>query len=490
VLPADFGLALSPLPAVAAVLLCVGTARLAGWLAARRVAKIQPVEALRESAVDAAPIGRLRVIMGRVMLVLGTATCVLPVFLPGEAAVAGAASSALLMVIGIALLGPRLVEGTIRLIGGPLRSAAPVGGYLAVANVTASARRLAVAVTPLVLAVTMASVQLFMQSTIAAEAEDQADRGVVADLVVTASSGLAPSITEEVEAAPGVASVTPVVRSQVFVKHLMAGRWEASPYAAQGVSPADLDRTLDLSPREGRLADLRGETVALSTMAAETVGVDVGETIELVLGDGTVIRPRVVATYGRGLGFGDLTLPHDVLAAHTTSRLDHSILVATSDTEAARNALAAMPGLAVLDRAGLSAAGQAQRDTQTWTNLIATFVILGYVAIAVVNTLVMATAARSREFALLRLVGTGARQVRRMTRIESFIVVGIALVVGSLAALPPLVGVSIGMTESPFPTIAPLTYLAIAGVTAALGVLAIGIPTRLALRTRPVHALD
>jgi len=123
-------------------------------------------------------------------------------------------------------------------------------------------------------------------------------------------------------------------------------------------------------------------------------------------------------------------------------------------------------------------------------NLIALFVILGYIAIAVVNTLVMATAARSREFALLRLVGTGARQVRRMTRIEACIVVGIALVVGSLAALPPLVGVSIGMTESPLPSIAPLPYATIVAVTAVLGLLAIGIPTRVALRSRPVDTLE
>jgi putative ABC transport system permease protein len=123
-------------------------------------------------------------------------------------------------------------------------------------------------------------------------------------------------------------------------------------------------------------------------MAAETIGVEVGETIDLTLGDGTAMQPTVVATYGRGLGFGDLTLPHDVLAAHTTTRLDQSILVAAADTGAAGRALAAMPGLTVLDRAGLTAAGQAQRDTETWTNLIALLVILGYVAIAVVNTLV------------------------------------------------------------------------------------------------------
>ncbi len=488
-LPADFGLALGPFPPVAAVVLCVGTARLAGWVAARRVAKIQPVEALRESAVEVAPLGRVRLFAGRLALVLGTGASVLPVFLPGETAVVGAAGSALLMVVGVALLGPRIVEVAIRLVGGPLRSAAPVGGYLAVANVTASSRRLAVAVTPLVLAVTMASVQIFAQTTVAAEAEEQADQGVVADLVVTAPSGLAPSVTERVAAADGVAGVLPVVRSQVFVKHLVAGARQVTPYAAQGVDPGRLRGTLDLEPREGSLADLRGETVALSTMAAETLGVAVGDTIELQLGDGAVTRPRVVATYGRGLGFGDLTLPHEALAAHTTTRLDQSILVDAADPAAARQALAALPGVVVADRAAMAAAGEAEREQGSWVNLIGLFVILGYVAIAVVNTLVMATAARSREFALLRLVGTGTRQVRRMTRIEAGIVIGIAVVVGSVAAAPPLVGLSVGLTESPVPTVAPLVYLGIVAATALLGLLAIGIPTRLALRARPVTAI-
>jgi putative ABC transport system permease protein len=393
------------------------------------------------------------------------------------------------MVVGIALLGPKLVAVAIRVVGGPLRTAAPVGGYLAVANVTASARRLAVAVTPLVLAVTLASVQIFAQTTIDAEAADQADRGVVADFVVTAPSGLAPPVTDEVRAADGVAGVTPVVRSQAFVKHLTAGTWETTPYAAQGVDPAGLAGTLDLAPREGDVKSLRGNTVALSTMAAETIGVGIGDEVEVYLGDGTVVHPKVVATYQRGLGFGDLTLPHDVLIAHTTSRLDQSILVDAADPGAAQRSLAAIPGVVVADREALAAAGQSERDANTWVSLIALVVILGYVAIAVVNTLVMATAARSREFALLRLVGTGARQVRRMTLIESLVVVAIAVVVGSLAALPPLVGMSIGMTGSPIPAIDPLVFLGIVGVTGLLGLLAIGVPTRVALRARPITAI-
>ena len=84
---------------------------------------------------------------------------------------------------------------------------------------------------------------------------------------------------------------------------------------------------LDLEPRSGSLDRLRGETVALSQLAAETLGVQVGSRIDLRLGDGAKTKPAVVAIYGRGLGFGDVTLPHDLLVAHTTLRSDQAILV-------------------------------------------------------------------------------------------------------------------------------------------------------------------
>jgi putative ABC transport system permease protein len=48
---------------------------------------------------------------------------------------------------------------------------------------------------------------------------------------------------------------------------------------------------------------------------------------------------------------------------------------------------------------------------------------------------------------------------------------------------------SIGMTESPVPSVEPLAFLGIVGVTGLLGLLAIGVPTRLALRARPITAI-
>jgi putative ABC transport system permease protein len=497
VLPADFGLALSPLPAVAAILLCVGCAWVAGWVAARRPARISPVQALGEAAVEPPALHRFRVLAGWAAAVLGLAASGLPTLIPGEGAVAGAASSALLLVAAVALLGPRLIAGAVRLIGGPLRRIAPVGGFLAAANTLASTRRLAAAVTPLVLAITITSVQLFTQTTVSEAAAEQARDGVVADFVVSSTgSGIGPRVTDAVRGLDGVEVASPVARSRVLVPHLQAGKPKVAGYAAQGVDPDRLARVLDLEPRSGSLDRLRGETVALSQLAAETLGVRVGSRIDLRLGDGAKTRPAVVAIYGRGLGFGDVTLPHDLLAGHTTARSDQAVLVragAAADRAALASTLRGLaanhPGLVVLDRDGLAAAGQAQREAQSWPNLIALAVLLAYIAIAVVNTLVMATAARGREFALLQLIGTGRAQIVRMMRTEALLVVGIATVLGTLAAIPPLVGISLGLTESPIPSVSAGVYAAIIGATAALGLLAVGVPTRVALRAHPVDAI-
>jgi putative ABC transport system permease protein len=497
VLPADFGLAVGPLPAVAAILLCVGAAWVAGWVAARRPARISPVQALGESVVEPPALHRFRVLAGWVAAVLGVAASGLPTLIPGEAAVAGAASSALLLVAAAALLGPRLIAGAVQLIGGPLRRIAPVGGFLAAANTLASSRRLAAAVTPLVLAITISSVQIFSQTTVSAAAAAQARDGVVADFVVsTAGPGFGPGVIDAVRGVDGVEVASPIARSRVLVPHLQAGKPKVASYAAQGVDPDRLARVLDLEPRSGSLDRLRGETVALSQLAAETLGVRVGSMIDLRLGDGARTRPAVVAIYGRGLGFGDVTLPHDVLVAHTTLRSDQSILVragAAANRAALASALRGLaadhPGLVVLDRDGLAAAGQAQREAQGWPNLIALAVLLAYIAIAVVNTLVMATAARGREFALLQLVGTGRTQILRMMRIEALLVVGVATMIGTVAAIPPLMGISLGLTESPVPSVSAPVYATIIGATAALGFLAMAAPTWSALQAHPVDAI-
>lgn len=490
-LPADFQLAMSPLPGVAAVVLCLVTARLAGWVAARRPARLNPVEALGESVVEEPRLGTGRAVTGVVLILLGLSVSGIPLLVPGTVGVAAAAGGALLLAVGVALLGPRVLGAAAGLLAAPVRRLSPVYGYLATANMRANSRRLAAAVTPIVLAVAVVSVQLFSQSTLAAAAGRQTVDGVVADHVVAGSDGgVGAAVTDELRRELGDdATVTPVVHSQVVVRYTELGDPAQEMFAAQGLDPAGIDRTLDLEVRDGDLAGLREGTVALSRTASATFGASVGDTVELVLGDGTVIEPQVVAVYGRGLGFGDLTLPHDQLAAHTTTGLDSWVLIGGGDPSTVADVVAGHPGLVATTGAELTAAGSAERSAESSSSLVAILALLAYLAVSVVNTLVMATAERTREFALLRLAGAARRHVLAMMRVEAAVIVVVSVVVGLLVALPPLVGVSLGLTESALPSISPIGFGGIVLTTALLAFLATGIPVRAALRLRPVDAI-
>ncbi len=498
-IPADFQIVVGPVPILVAVGLCLGAARVAAWLSARRAARIRPVEALGEAVVQSPKLGLVRALAGALLLVVGLGLSMLPLIAGGDASTGAAAMSVIVLVIAVALLGPRLVAVAIRLTGRLIRRGSPVGGYLAAANTAANSRRLAAAITPLVLAIAIASVQLFSGSTRMAVAADQARAGLVADTVVSGPAGLSPRIADQLAAPPAVAAATPVVRTQLLGEYVLPGAKDPTrrAFGAQGVTPDRLSETVDLDVRTGSTDDLRGDTVALSQVGAEIFGATVGSRIRLYLGDGTPVDPIVVAIYGNGLGFGDLTLPRDQLLAHSPYGLGDLVLVtaapgAEAELEATLQQLAAAHlGLTVLDRAEFTAASQGRSEQQGLATMILLIAVFGYIAIGVANTLVMATAERRREFALLRLVGAGKSQVTGMVRIEAGVVIMIAAVLGSAVAVPPLVGVSLGLSEraDPIPAVDPLVYLAILGVTAVIAVLSMIIPARRVMRTRPIDAI-
>jgi putative ABC transport system permease protein len=490
-MPSDFQFVLDPVPGLGALVLVVGAARLAGYLAGRRVARISPVDALGEAAAEPKRLGRTRVIIGCVLIPVAIgAAVVVPLTVPGENAVAGAGGSALLLVVALALLGPALVQVAARI---SERMSVSVGGYLAGANTLANARRLSAATTPLILGVTMASVQIFSATTMLAAGQHQADTGTVANYVLTAGAGgLSPRIADAVGQIPGT-TVDAVARTTVLLSFTQGGDPQVEPFAAQGVTGRGLASVANLDVRSGDLDALTGNTVALSSMAAGTAGVGLGDTVTMHLGDGTLAHPKVVAIYGNGLGFGDVTLPHDVVIAHTTNQVDSAVLISAGPAvtpTTLRAALAGYPSVAIADRAAFTAAQNTSQSNQSSVNLILDTVILAYLAIAVANTLVAATAARSREFALLQLVGTTRRQVRTMMRGEARIVIALAIVFGSLAALPPLVGISIGLTGTVLPSIPPLAYLGVIGAATVLAWCSITVATRSALRGKPIEAIS
>ncbi|MFI9158521.1 FtsX-like permease family protein [Kitasatospora aureofaciens] len=495
--PDDFAFSVGPVPMLVAVLATVFAAEVAAVGVARKAVAIRPVEAMGDARIEPARLGRGRVFFGVLLFLLGVGGSLLPLFFGSVFAVAGAGTGGLVMIIAVLMLAPPVVSVASRLMAGPVRRRTGPHGYLAVANTRADARRLAAGIGPLTLAIGFALVQLCIPTTTASAAQDQAEAGIVAEFTVQGGPGGPPiGVVRDAAALPGVAAATGVIRVQVNGSRKVLDSPEIFRYQAQGVTPDKAAQTMDLGVTEGSLDSLRGDVVAISGGAASTLGAHVGDRIRLNLPDGAEVKPVVVAVYDRGLGFGDVTLPQDTVLAHSSRQLEDAVFVKTAAGadkgqvgKALRGLAGRYPGLKVLDGSGLSAAQQEQAMSSVLTSALPLALVFGYLAISVANTLVLATLGRVREFSLMRLVGAPREQVMRMMRVEAGMVVAIAVVVGTVVPLLPLVTVSLGLTGSPVPHFPVLMYLGIVAVTALIGLGAILVPTRFALRTRPVEGI-
>lgn len=493
--PPDFQPVIGPLPAAGAVVTTVLTAYTAALVAARRANRIRPIEALGEAALERPDLGKGRLITGCALAVGAVALFATGLTRGGDFTTLAALANSLVlvMVITAAVLGP-LMSRMSMLVLAPLLDTSRVTGYLAAANHRAHLRRLAAAVTPLILAVSFAATVVFAQTTAVHAAREQVRAGTLASHVLTAAEGVAPDVSDEVRRLHGVKSATGVVQSTIVATPAHAGSGgQPVSLSAQGVDPTALGATMDLKPRAGSLDRLNRNTIALSAVASSELGRGLGDRVRLQLGDGTSITLTVVAVYERGMGFADVTFDHDLLLAHTTSHLDTSVLVQAADehgTAAAALAHVAgrYPGTAVKDP-GAAGEQMRQQEANAWVNYLLAGLILVYAGVTVANTQVMNTAARRREFALLRLSGTTTAQVMRMMRWESLAVVLAGVGIGTLTSVPALVLISLALTNSPWPTVPPMVYLIIAGGTAALTATAALMPTRALLRTPPVEAI-
>ncbi|GAA2298033.1 FtsX-like permease family protein [Nonomuraea roseoviolacea subsp. roseoviolacea] len=457
-MPANLRLVVSPFPAIVAVLTTLAAAWVAARVSARRIARIRPVEALGETAMPAARLPVVRLAAGLLAVAGGVVLTIVLSGLNTEAASSPVTMlTALVWTVAVALLGPLVARAVTAL---PLR-APGVAGYLARKSLLAGPVRLASVIAPLTLMTAMTCTILFVPTTIGHAAQSEVAAGVKADHVL--APGASPAAARRV---PGVRAVTEVLRTSV--------RIDLEKYAVQAVTPGGLDRTLDLGVVAGSLDGFGDSSAAVSTTAASRLEVGVGDRISLVLGDGTPADVKVAAVYSRGLGFGDLTLSYGLVAGHVDDPRG-TVLVAGGASEA----------LPAVTAPGHEPAGSADAAVA----YVAMGLVIAFCAIAVVNTLAMSTLARSRELALLRVVGTTRRQAARMLRTETLTALLVAVVLGTVISLVTLAAFSLGMTGSASPYVPPLTYAGVVAAVVALALTATAVPARFALRVRPADAL-
>ncbi|MGC9498815.1 ABC transporter permease [Streptomyces sp. WG7] len=475
-IPRAVDLHVSGFPLLAAVTMGLLTALAAGWAAGRRPAKIKPGQALAEASVERLRPGLVRTVLGVGALVGGGVLTGVSAASTGGDAAGAALGVVMLFMLAVALLGPLVARLCAGLFGLPLRGAGPAA-QLAAANSRTNARRLASAITPIVLAMAFASTLVFMHTSETHAADKQLRAGITADHVVTHPAGLPVDAAAQAARAPGVDAAVGLLNTRVLVP-TGSGEFKSLQGAAtQGVtgSGAELAKVQDLDVREGSLDRLGKGRIAIDKTLADSADAGVGDRLPLYLPDGTEAVPEIVAVYGRGLGLATVTMDRASLAGHVTSGFDSTLLV-RGGSEKSLSALGE-----VTDASGYATEQNLDARLGAWMNNTMAAVLGGFAAIAAANTLVMTVLDRRRELGTLRLVGSTRRQVLTMLGWEGLLVSSVGVVLGSAIAAATLVPMMRGMTgEGPY--VPPLVYGSFAAAGVGLALLAVTLPARAALR--------
>ncbi|MEU4194965.1 FtsX-like permease family protein [Kribbella sp. NPDC026611] len=465
----------------------------AALIAARKSAKIRPVEALVEASLQRKWFGWVRFICGVLFLGGGVALLIVTAtVMTGPLAGATAGPSILCWAIGVALLGPFWTKLALAFWRWPVQALTRVSGRLAIRNMSARSVAMSAAAMPVMLAVGISTANLYMQTTQVHAASEAFTRDLRADAVVVSEAGLSPRLLDQVRAVPGVASASSYVRSLGTIDEPRHAPFDDDGAPLIGVDAQGPDGTAPVQLTQGSLTGLTGMTVALPDYAADKIGRGVGSKITMTLGDGTSVDLRVVATFAAVRGYESIILPASLVAAHTTDGLTKQILVRAAPGTDVRPALAklaaAHPGVAVADRSTLLAANTEDLKTQAWVNYMLLGMLIAYTAVSVVNTLVSTTLRRRREFALQRLTGSTRLQVLRMLFTESTLITLVGVTLGTaiaLACLLPFAAV-VSPTES-LPSGPLWIYFIIIGAAAALTFTSTLLPATATLRHAPTQ---
>ena len=428
----DLGLSIPPGALINGVVLGILITVAAAYFPARRGAKVDPIEALRESAAESGRPARRRTYAGLAVLAAGIAATVWS-SVAGEERILVAGLP--LVVIAVVLLGPTIVRPLSRLLAAPAVRRGSITGELARENASRNPKRSATTSLTLMIGVALVVTATVFAATlsklVAGDLEDDllASHVVtISDAVAGAGGGLDPAIAAAVDALDGVDAAvgTRTAFAQI----------EDGFETVTGADTARLAAVADLGVVDGRVTGLGADEVAVRQPAAEEAGLAVGDTVSVRFQQGAATL-TVAGIYDQGYQLAnDWLVDNSALDAHMSRSLDARILVrADNATEALLAdidaALASDPTARISSRDDFidDQAGQINNLLTLLYALLGMSVVVALIGI--VNTMSLSIHERTRELGLLRAVGMTTRQLRRTVRYESAIIA----LIGTLAGL-------------------------------------------------------
>ncbi|GAA1600710.1 FtsX-like permease family protein [Catellatospora bangladeshensis] len=423
---------------LAAVAVGVLVAQAGAGAAARRAARVSPLDALREAALDDRPMGWGRWLAGCAALAIAVLSGVAASGADGANLGSYALYAAMALVTAAALLAPAVLPPAVRLLTAPFAGSRGATALLVRQHTRTAARRTASTAAPVLLSVAFAMlVGGMVQTTTAFYGLSKVTAaGAAAVVVPDGTPGLSDAA---VTAARGRSALpTTLYDGPEPLPAVGIGTAEHALFTVATGDLSALARTpLDATPPAHELP------AAVTSGFAERTGWVLGSGHPVSGPDGRERTLSVVAVVSGGPAPAEILLDRAAVRAMEPSALTP---VVYTERLAASGPLAGL-GARPLTAAAYAEAGSADDDRLVWVfTALLIGVSAGFGLLAVVNTMVMSTAARAGDLRVLRLSGATRRQVLGMLAAETSAVVVVGAGLGLGVALAALAAMARGLS--------------------------------------------
>jgi putative ABC transport system permease protein len=481
-------LVFSPRTVVASYVVGVLVTMVAAYLPARRTGRISPVQALSDDIALPETSIRRRLLAGVLMVTGGFVSLVFGLVLDVPKPLAFVGAGVLAVLLGVAAASPVISRPLLRVAAAVYRRLFGTVGMLAGENSLRNPRRTAATASALMIGLALAGTMVVIADSAKASTDAAIEDAFVGDYVVSNvfSGEFNSAIADEMEQVEGVDSVVRMRFQFLLVDDEQSFATALDPGA---VGP------LELNVLEGS-GEMRDRTVLVQEFYADERGLAVGDNLDVEVPDGKqswevagIVEDTPILFTG-----AVTTLATFVDAGYEPA--DNALIVyeapgATGVQDRLDEIVEDLPVVTVLDQQEFAEERRASIDQF----LLIIFALLGLALIiavlGIVNTLALSVIERTREVGLLRAIGLGRKQLRRMIRLESVVISLLGAVLGVAMGVVFGVLITYALRDEGLELIrVPILQLAVFFVLAlVIGVLAAVLPARRAARLDVLKAI-
>ncbi|MFJ7044183.1 ABC transporter permease [Streptomyces sp. NPDC101112] len=428
---------------IAAYVVGLGVTFVAAYLPARRAATVSPMAALTDAEI--AGVGRplrTRAVVGAVVGAAGAAALV------GCAVSSDTGSAASLLGLGVVLTliatviaGPLLVRPVIRVLGGAFPALFGSVGRMSQRNALRNPRRTGATAAALMVGLALVAGMSVASASMTKSFDDEIDKTLGADFVVQNQNFLPfpQEVTDKIRDTEGAGLVVRQRFAPVAVRLPDGKRIETT---AAAYDPR-LDEVANVTYAEGdSAAALADGALGMDVDFARDHDVTIGDTVPVRFPGGKDAELKVAALTDQdtadgfgmrgGLFFGTGTVERYVPDGQDSALYVNAASGVGADELRANleRTLDAYPQVQVRDQADYKELVRGQIAVLLYLVYALLGLAIVIAVLGVVNTLALSVVERTREIGLLRAIGLGRRQLRRMIRLESVVIAVFGAVLG------------------------------------------------------------